>query len=146
MITAEVTDHGIYLNALVSKPGATGPEGAASIRFLIVSGSRITMIQPIDRAALTPVFPDLDQAPMVDHPAWPNMGGTALLRRAPATLAFQGMDEDGRQQVWHYDTVLYVAEPTEHNAQLPSVLGLDILSHWRWQLQIGQGLAQFAPI
>lgn len=51
-------------------------------------------------------------------------------RRWPAKARTkQGTDEDGRQQVWRYDTVLYVAELTEYDLDLPSALGLDILSH-----------------
>ena len=146
MITAEVTDHGIYLNALVGSSGAAGTEHTANIRFLVVSGSGITMIQPKDRAALAVVFPDLDQAPPVDYPVWPNMGGTALFRQTPANLAFRGADANGQYKTWDYETTLYVAEPTEYNAHLPSVLGLDILRQWNWRLEIGRGLAEFTPV
>ena len=104
------------------------------------------MIQPNDRAALAAVFTDLDQAHPVDYPAWPNTGGTALRRQTQAKLAFRGVDADGQDKSWSYDTVLYVAEATEHNMDLPSVPGLDILSRWNWRLEIGRGVAEFTPV
>ena len=146
MITAEVTDQGIYLDATVGAANAGPPDApTATIRFLVATGSPITVIQPKDAHLLAPVFPDLEQAPALPYTALPHYGGQITLRPAGATLAFQLTDSEQPPSVWECEATLYVAEPTEQNAELPSVLGMDVLSQWHWRLELYRGVAEFTP-
>ena len=43
-----------------------------------------------------------------------------------------------------YNTTLYVADPTNDNADIPSLLGRDIINYWQtWQIDVDNGVVGF---
>ena len=69
------------------------------------------------------------------------LGGQIVYFREPAQLLF---DDDARG-LERCDVDLLIAEPTLRNASLPSLLGLDILNHWRMNFDPRNDLLQFFP-
>ena len=58
-------------------------------------------------------------------------------------VPFTGND-DASATPLRYATTLYVADATDDNADIPSLLGRDILNHWRtWQIDVDHGVIGF---
>ena len=67
------------------------------------------------------------------------LGGQITYFQEPAQLLFED-DVEGLERV---DVNLLIAEPILRNATLPSLLGLDVLHHWRMNFDPPSGLLQF---
>jgi hypothetical protein len=98
------------------------------VPFLIDTGSRWSILHPLDADAIgidltTLTDPTLWPAPVTGH----GLGGSSQYYPLPAAYGF--MLEDGRPQV--ISERLHIAVPTPVNERLPSILGRDVLRHFR---------------
>ena len=56
------------------------------------------------------------------------MGGTIEYYRGPALVTLRDIEESSLRV---YGLLIDIARPTEHNQNIPSLLGQDILRSWR---------------
>ena len=135
MITGSITDDGYFVEATVS----TNPDSQpAALTFLVDSGASITAIHPADIPKLAIPQAVLREAETMQING---IGGGSIYRLIPGTLTFR---DDAAATPPRYATTLYVADPTDDNADIPSLLGRDILNYWRtWQIDVDRGIIGF---
>lgn len=135
MIVGSITDDGYFVEATVR----TNPESQpAALTFLVDSGASITAIHPADIPKLA-----IPQAVMREAETMQinGIGGGSIYHLIPGTLTFH---DDASATPHRYATTLYVADPTDNNADIPSLLGRDILNYWRnWQIDVEPGVIGF---
>ena len=106
--------------------------------FRVDTGADFTCLHPNDSGALRIPFDLLDaDRSFIGY----GVGGGNTFFIESAQLVFD--DDD-----WGFEvrTIgLRIAAPNPANASLPSLLGLDILNHWRMNFDPRNGLLQFFP-
>ena len=137
MITGSITDDGYFVEATVR----TNPDSQpAALTFLVDSGASITAIHPADIPKLAIPQAVLREAETIQING---IGGGSIYRLIPGTLTFR---DDAASTPFRYATTLYIAEPKDDNADIPSLLGRDILNYWQtWQIDVGNGVIGFTP-
>ena len=136
MILGTITDEGYFVEAEVSTSYSSR---SASMTFLVDSGASATAIHPSDIPGLEIPGVVLLEAETLRIQG---IGGAATYRLIPGTLTFL---DDATATPFRYNTTLYVADPTDDNADIPSLLGRDILNYWRaWQIDVERGVISFA--
>ena len=135
MIRGVITDEGYFVEAEVS---ASPGEQSAPVTFLVDSGAGATAIHPSDIPKLGIPATILQEAERLRvH----GIGGSSTYRLIPGILTLQ---DDAAATPLRYATTLYVADPTEDNADIPSLLGRDILNYWQtWQIDVDRGVIGF---
>ena len=106
-----------------------------SIRFLVDTGSDITLIHPPDWQRLG--IPT-DQLPIGEGTG--GVGGQSATWIEPAVIRFFDHDGVGR---YDYRLNVHIAQPTAHNRDYPSLLGMDILSCWYTECDPTNDLLRF---
>jgi len=91
------------------------------VEFLLDTGSDRTSLHPLDSLALRVPYAQLGN-PMY----FAGIGGSQAYFTADAALLFRDEIQDRL-----YFLRVAIARPSQHNLQLPSLLGQDILRHWR---------------
>ena len=135
MIRGIATDEGYFVEAEVL---ATPSGRSAQVTFLVDSGASATAIHPSDIPKLEIPGTALQEAERLRvH----GIGGASTYRLIPGTLTFRN---DASTTPLRYNTTLYVADPTDDNADIPSLLGRDILNYWQtWQIDVDNGVIGF---
>lgn len=135
MILGAISDEGYFVEAEVSTSSCGR---SALVTFLVDSGASATAIHPSDIPGLEiPGAVLLEAETLRIH----GIGGAANYRLIPGTLTFR---DDVSATPLRYNTTLYVADPTDDNADIPSLLGRDILNYWRtWQIDVERGVISF---
>ena len=91
-----------------------------TIRFLVDTGSDITLIHPPDvRRADIPI------RQLVAGSGTGGVGGQTATFVEPAVIRF--FDQDGSTR-YDYRLEIHIALPDDHNSDFPSLLGMDVLS------------------
>lgn len=135
MIIGSITDDGYFVEATVRTSPDSQP---AALTFLVDSGASITAIHPADIPKLAIPQAALREAETMQING---IGGRSIYRLIPGTLTFRA---DASATPLRYATTLYVADPTDDNADIPSLLGRDILNYWRtWQIDVDHGVIGF---
>ncbi|MCY3920177.1 MAG: hypothetical protein OXG38_10300 [Chloroflexi bacterium] len=103
----------------------------ATIPFLIDTGADDTVLQPFDLTwpEASPIASTFD-----DHPERrriEGIGGSVYIVPVSVRLFFR--IEDGPDRLW-YDCRVWVAEPTDADLAMPSLLGRDLLQFFRLTL------------
>ena len=135
MIRGVITDEGYFVEAEVS----ASPGGRSSpVTFLVDSGASATAIHPSDTPKLGIPATILQRAERLRvH----GIGGSSTYRLIHGALTFQN---DAAPTPLRYSTTLYIADPTEDNADIPSLLGRDILNYWQtWRIDVDRGVIGF---
>ena len=93
-----------------------------NLRFLVDTGSDITLIHPADlQRAGIPI------SQLTAGSGTGGVGGQTATWVEPAIIRFFDHDGFGR---YDYRLDVEIAQPTEHNRNFPSLLGMDVLSCW----------------
>ena len=94
----------------------------ADVRFLIDTGSNITLLHPSDfRQA------EIQSELLAEQSGTGGIGGSTVTYPEPAALHF--IDDDGiTRYIYHLD--IHIAQPDAYNNDFPSLIGMDILSCW----------------
>ena len=92
------------------------------IDFLVDSGSDATTLHPKDGLPMELEYSELS----VGTVPYDGFGGTQFPSQELAIMMFV----DGRL-LRYYEIPISIPRPEDHNRGLPSVLGQDILKHWR---------------
>ena len=101
----------------------------APVNFLIDTGAARTCIHPLDANLIMRI----PRSRLMDARQWSSsvrgggVGGAGRYFVEPATLTFT--NDDGSPEV--VETEIWIAEMTLANQRLPSLLGWDILRHFR---------------
>ena len=100
-----------------------------AVDFLVDTGATDTYLHPLDAKIKLGIAPTVLANPQL----WPQrratngIGGRVTCYVHPAIYVFH--HDDGRiQQITHE---IEIAAPTLHNATLPSLLGIDLLRHFK---------------
>ena len=109
-----------YVHGLIEIPrlGVAG-----TIDLLVDTGADVTCIHPKDGENLLIPFQTLRTPIRIG-----GIGGTSRRYSEPATLAFR---ESVGSPVHRYRIQATIATPEDADIRIPSVLGQDILRHWR---------------
>lgn len=101
----------------------------AAVDFLIDTGAATTCVHPVDATTRLHILTaDLNQPlKWARSESYRGIGGSAIYYVVPAHYAFQ--HGEGRVQVLHGQ--LRIAQPRPHNQALESLLGWDLLQHFR---------------
>ena len=94
---------------------------SGDVEFLVDTGSDRTSLHPLDGWALR-----IPLSQLGNPTSLAGIGGSQSYFTADAALLFR--DETQNRL---YFLRLAIAQPTQHNLRLPSLLGQDILRHWR---------------
>ena len=94
-----------------------------AVDFLVDTGATFTCIHPQDGLIMGLPYGELGDAICVE-----SGGGPVTRFRIPTVLSFRDDDE---VSVYRYEVTVLVAESNAVSGDLPSVLGQDILAHWR---------------
>jgi hypothetical protein len=125
------------VRAFLHLPGIT--QTFVSIDFLVDTGSTDTYLHPQDATLQMRIA----EATLADPRQWPNreptggIGGSVACYVQPAIYLFH--HDDGQvQRITHE---IHIVPPTLTNATFPSLLGMDILRHFRLSMDfVGQRL------
>ncbi len=93
-----------------------------NIDFLVDTGADTTTIHPPDTQTMGINYPQLGPATRPQM----GIGGVDYAHEEPAVIAF----EDGSLERIYY-VITAIPRPSEHNMGFPSLLGQDIIQHWR---------------
>jgi len=96
---------------------------AGNISFLVDTGADLTTIMPSDGQRL-----GIDYTKFTNVFSTTGIDGDAPSYRAPVVLAFL---EQNRKKLCFYSVRVALFDPEIQPAPLPSLLGRDILNHWR---------------
>ena len=91
------------------------------VRLLVDTGADVTSLHPMDCEGLA-----YEMLGVTSETT--GIGGTVEYYREPALLTFRDIEESSFQV---YRLFIDIARPTEHNENIPSLLGQDILRNWR---------------
>lgn len=118
-----------YIEGEVAIPSLGIP--AMKVSFLLDTGADVTVLMPDDGQRLAIDFGSVQPSPTRGS----GIGGEASLFEVDARIIFT--DEESS---YVYRTSLAIAEPTEHNLGIPSLLGREILSRWLLRYEAPGGL------
>ena len=93
------------------------------ISFLVDTGSAPTIVMPVDAGRLR-----IDYNQLTNTTSTLGIGGFNTVFQEPAFAYF--VDEAG-SPIYGYSLDIRIASVTPHNAKFPSVLGRNIIDHWR---------------
>ena len=125
MIRATITPQGLTVTATLRLRNL--PPSSA-IEFLVDTGSPATALHPDDAERLnitSDISRDATQTTLV------GIGGPAAYLEIPATIEFAGTNDYGQAVAYTYPISLHIADPTEHNANFPAILGFDVIQYWQ---------------
>src|SRR5579885_1767379 len=109
----------------------------AEVDFVVDSGSHFTCLQPHDAS----LWAGIAEERLEDPRAWPStMGGFGIGGRGvfyPMPAAFGFTYESGRQE--QIRSTIYIAQLTVANELMPSLMGWDLLRHFRLMLDYDAG-------
>lgn len=109
----------------------------AEVDFVVDSGSHFTCLQPNDAS----LWAGIAEARLEDPRAWPTttggsgIGGGSIFFPMPAAFTFR--HESGRSQTIRQ--TIYIAHLTQANMYMPSLMGWDLLRHFRLLLDCDAG-------
>ncbi len=107
----------------------------ATIRFLVDTGSNITLLHPFDiRQA------GIDLGDLMAETGTTGIGGTTDVFSERAALYFT--DADGIIE-YSYRLDIHIARPDAYNDDFPSLLGMDVLGCWYTECDPTNGMLQF---
>ena len=106
-----------------------------SAYFLVDTGADSACLHPSDAVDMGIPFQQL-----INPRSSRGVGGRSQYFREPAIVSFE--DGDLTRQ---YLIQLLIAEPSESNRQLPSLLGRNIMNNWRSVFDPAIGVLEFAP-
>ncbi len=106
-----------------------------NLRFLADTGSDTTLIHPADlkRAGIP-------TSQLTPGTGTGGVGGQSATWAEPAIIRFFDQDGFGR---YDYRLDVEIAQPTEHNRNFPSLLGMDILGCWYTECDPTNDLLRF---
>lgn len=137
MIAGKVTEEGYFVAANVRIDFSSR---TAAIDFLVDTGAAVTAIHPKDATLLSVPESVLRNA---ETESIKGIGGSSIYRLLQGTLLFS---DAASPEPIQYAVTLHIAEPTDDNAEIPSLLGRDILNHWRtWQIDPDSDAIGFVP-
>ena len=105
------------------------------VRFLVDTGSTITVLHPFDTRRLA-----VNPAALTAQSVTAGIGGTVDTFSEPAVLLFE--DADGVTR-YDYRLNIHVARPDAYNDGYPSLLGMDVLSCWYTKCDPTNNLLRF---
>jgi len=108
-----------YIEAHLSIPSL---KVDGSVSFLIDTGSDCTVLMPLDAARLK-----IDYSRLTKRVESTGIGGLSNDFVVPAALLFS----DPGAKVYGYNVALRIAEPKPELKTTPSLLGRDVINHWR---------------
>lgn len=117
-----------YMDAYVRTPPGVR---TSRISFLVDTGAKTSFLMPMDARALGV---DYDRLTLSSE-STTGIGGEARYYQEQALVTF--FDSE---YAYVYELGLELAEPTEHNVGIPSLLGRDILSRWLLRYEAPRGL------
>ncbi len=109
----------------------------AEVDFIVDSGARFTCLQPNDAS----LWAGIAEEKLRDPYAWPatmggsGIGGGSIFFPMPAAFTFR--HESGRHQTFRQ--TIYIAHLTPANIYMPSLMGWDVLRHFRVVLDYDAG-------
>jgi len=109
----------------------------AEVDFVVDSGSHFTCLQPNDAT----VWAEISEERLRNPYAWPatmggsGVGGGSIFFPMPAAFTFR--HESGRRQTIRQ--TIYIARLTPGNMYMPSLMGWDLLRHFRLLLDHDAG-------
>jgi len=89
--------------------------------LLIDTGADVTVLMPRDSIRLR-----IDFDTLTNSTESQGIGGIARAYQETAAISFYD-----RHYIYSYITSIEMAAPLAHNSHIPSLLGRDILQHWR---------------
>ena len=92
--------------------------------LLVDTGTVATCLHPSDAIRARIPFEELG-----NEIGYAGVGGSATYFREVANLLFE---DDSRSRIYRLN--LLIAVPAEHNRELPSLLGRDVLNRWRFEM------------
>ena len=99
--------------------------------FLLDTGADVTLLMTDDASNLSVDFEQLQSSAALAS----GIGGDTALYQVEARLIFTDQDN-----TYIYRTDLAMAEPSERNRGIPSLLGRDILSRWLLRYEAPRGV------
>lgn len=117
-----------YMEAYVRTPAG---DRTSRISFLVDTGAETSFLMPMDARALGVDYERLT----LSRDSTTGIGGEARYYQEQALVTF--FDSEN---VYLYELELEIAEPTEHNLGIPSLLGRDILSRWLLRYEAPRGV------
>jgi hypothetical protein len=107
------------------------------VSFLADTGASGTVLMPPDSKKLAVNFNQL-RKPRSSR----TVGGLAKGYMEQGVLGFLDRDEN---KIYAYEIEIQIFEPTRDNATLPSLLGRDVLNHWRVVIDFPKRVFECAP-
>lgn len=117
-----------YIDAYVKTPAGVR---TSRVSFLVDTGAETSFLMPMDARVLGVDYERLTLSP----DSTTGIGGEARFYQEQALVTF--FDSE---YIYMYELALEIAEPTEHNLGIPSLLGRDILSRWLLRYEAPGGL------
>ena len=114
------------IRASLHLPGIT--QDFVAIDFLVDTGATESYLHPQDAKVRVGIDPSM----LAEPQRWPDrqvtngIGGTVICYVRPAIFLFHH-DDGQEQQITHE---ISIVPPTPANSVLPSILGMDVLSHF----------------
>ena len=110
-----------------------GIEG--KIDFLVDTGAADSMMHPGEARLLR-----IDYSKLTGRRPAYGVGGQSVAFQEHAHLLFH---DEVTLEWYDYPILLVIAEPSRHNHRYPSLLGRDVLRHWRTVYDPTNGVAEF---
>ncbi len=105
------------------------------VSFLVDTGADGTVLMPADSKKIGIDFRFL-RNPTTSE----GIGGAAQGFNEAVILSFSD-----RSYIYSYLLNIEISAPTKHNHRFPSLLGRDVLKHWRFVMDATQGQVTFTP-